>query len=75
MPEHLQHIFDPFYTTKDVGSGTGLGLSVTHRIVEEHGGWIEAANNPEGGATFTIYLPQYAEPFSAAAVHTNRMML
>lgn len=66
-PEHLAHIFDPFYTTKDVGSGTGLGLAVARRIIEEHGGWIEAINNREvqgaaqqagSGATFTIYLPQ-----------------
>ncbi len=55
--DHLPHIFDPFYTTKDVGSGTGLGLAVTHRIVEEHGGWIEAANRETGGAVFTLYLP------------------
>jgi signal transduction histidine kinase len=60
-PEHLPHIFDPFFTTKDVGSGTGLGLTVAHRIVEEHGGWIEAANQPNNGqhgAVFTVYLPQ-----------------
>ncbi|NOT61378.1 MAG: HAMP domain-containing protein [Acidobacteria bacterium] len=56
--EHLAHIFDPFYTTKEVGSGTGLGLSVAHRIVEEHGGWIEAANASPHGATFNVYLPQ-----------------
>jgi signal transduction histidine kinase len=57
-PEHLAHIFDPFYTTKEIGKGTGLGLSVSRRIVEEHGGWIEAGNNPSGGATFTVYLPK-----------------
>jgi signal transduction histidine kinase len=57
-PEHLPHIFEPFFTTKDVGSGTGLGLTVSHRIVEEHGGWIEVANNECGGATFTVYLRQ-----------------
>ena len=55
--EHLEKIFDPFYTTKDIGQGTGLGLAVSSRIVEEHGGRIEAVNNSDGGATFTIFLP------------------
>jgi signal transduction histidine kinase len=57
-PEHLAHIFDPFFTTKEAGKGTGLGLSVARRIVEEHGGWIEAANRAEGGAVFTIWPPK-----------------
>jgi signal transduction histidine kinase len=68
-PEHLPHIFDPFFTTKDVGSGTGLGLTVAHRIVEEHGGWIEAANQPNNGqrgAVFTVYLPQTDLPTEAS---------
>lgn len=56
-PEHLEKIFDPFYTTKDIGQGTGLGLAVAYRIIEEHGGTIEAANNETGGAVFTVYLP------------------
>lgn len=55
--ENLEKIFDPFYTTKDIGEGTGLGLAVSHRIIEEHGGVIEAENNPQGGASFIIYLP------------------
>ena len=54
----IEKIFDPFYTTKDIGEGTGLGLAVSRRIVEEHGGTIEAANNENGGASFTVYLPQ-----------------
>jgi two-component system, NtrC family, sensor kinase len=60
-PEYLSRIFEPFYTTKEVGEGSGLGLAISSRIVTEHGGWIEAANNAEGGASITVYLPQSAE--------------
>ncbi len=56
-PEHLPRIFDPFYTTKEVGRGTGLGLSVTYGIIEKHGGHIEAHSQKGQGATFTITLP------------------
>jgi len=51
----LQRIFEPFVTTKE--HGTGLGLAVSRRIVEEHGGTISAANHPEGGGEFTVVLP------------------
>ena len=50
-------IFDPFYTTKNVGKGTGLGLSICYGIIKEHGGDITACNRPEGGATIAIRLP------------------
>ncbi len=56
-PEHLPHLFDPFFTTKPVGQGTGLGLSISYGIVERHGGKLEAANRPDGGAVFTLLLP------------------
>ncbi|HLN24218.1 MAG TPA: ATP-binding protein [Patescibacteria group bacterium] len=54
---HLLKVFDPFFTTKPVGKGTGLGLWVSWSIIRDHGGVIEAANAPDGGAAFTIILP------------------
>ncbi len=52
-----KRIFDPFYTTKNVGKGTGLGLSICYGIVKEHGGDITAQNAPEGGAVIEVRLP------------------
>ncbi|HEY7617714.1 MAG TPA: ATP-binding protein, partial [Terriglobales bacterium] len=52
-----QRVFDPFYTTKPVGRGTGLGLSATYGVVQDHGGRIACENRPEGGAAFVIRLP------------------
>ncbi|HIJ62347.1 MAG TPA: PAS domain-containing sensor histidine kinase, partial [Rhodospirillaceae bacterium] len=56
-PDHLLKVFDPFFTTKPVGQGTGLGLWVSWSIIRDHGGVIETANAPDGGAAFTIILP------------------
>ncbi len=53
----MQLIFDPFYTTKDPGRGTGLGLSVSLGIVETHGGDITLKSSPGNGAAFTVKLP------------------
>jgi PAS domain S-box-containing protein len=56
-PENLPHIFDPFFTTKRPGRGTGLGLSICKTVLREHGGNIDVASAPGGGAVFTITLP------------------
>ncbi|MCK4515168.1 MAG: response regulator, partial [Spirochaetaceae bacterium] len=56
-PEVASHIFEPFYTTKDSGEGTGLGLSQVYGIVSQHGGHITVHSEQGEGAVFTIYLP------------------
>jgi histidine kinase len=56
-PGIADKIFEPFFTTKEVGQGTGLGLSISYGIIQECGGTITAANNVDGGATFTLRFP------------------
>jgi signal transduction histidine kinase len=56
-PEHLQKVFDRFYTTDIAGEGTGLGLSIVASVARAHRGTINVVSEPGGGATFTLCLP------------------
>jgi signal transduction histidine kinase len=66
--EHPELVFDPFYTTKEIGKGTGLGLSMCYGIIQEHGGQIACQNREEGGALFRIELPAVVLPLPLKAL-------
>jgi signal transduction histidine kinase len=55
--ENQERVFEPFFTTRGERGGTGLGLSVTYRIVADHGGTIEVESQLGAGSTFTVWLP------------------
>ncbi len=65
-PEHLDRIFAPFFTTKAVGEGSGLGLGIAHGIVRSHGGEIRVHSQPGRGSRFSVHLPIDADTLAAA---------
>jgi two-component system, NtrC family, sensor kinase len=61
-PDDLPHVFEPFYTTKGIGEGTGLGLSVSYGIIEEHRGWIAVESKVHCGSVFSVFIPIQEAP-------------
>lgn len=70
-PEALPHLFEPFYTTKSVGEGAGLGLATCYGIVRQSGGFIRGYNLPDKGARFEIYLPAVKEGHAKSVLQTT----
>jgi hypothetical protein len=68
-PDQLSRIYDPFFTTKDIGKGTGLGLSITYGIVQEHGGTIACDSETGQGTRFTLTLPLAAARSTSASLN------
>ncbi len=67
-PEVLLHVFEPFYTTKPVGKGTGLGLATVYGIAQQHQGWIEVQSEESKGSCFKVFIPALAKTVRPAAV-------
>ena len=72
-PQYINRIFDPHFTTKAQGKGSGIGLSTAKQIIENHSGYIEVSSQINKGTTFTIYLP--AKPVKALQKKTGKTIL
>ena len=72
-PEVLERAFDPFFTTKPIGKGTGMGLSISYKIIQQHGGMILVDSEQGAGTVFSILLPIRA--LEQSAVESDDLLL
>jgi PAS domain S-box-containing protein len=68
----IKQMYEPFFTTKPIGKGTGLGLATTHAIVQEHHGFLSCQSTPGQGTTFTMYLPAVVAPATTRRPRATR---
>jgi len=69
--EIMQHIFEPFFSTKKIDEGAGLGLSIVYGIIKQHNGWVNVYSEPGEGTVFRIYLPVLSQP----VIEKNQKMI
>jgi CheY-like chemotaxis protein len=70
----MRHIFEPFYTTKELGRGTGLGLAMVYGIVTQHGGYVACRSQPGEGTRFSVYLPAISAESTASAEESSKSL-
>jgi CheY-like chemotaxis protein len=71
----MERIYDPFFTTKDMNHGTGLGLASAYGIIKGHGGYIDVCSSPGAGCTFSVYLPASEKRNSSKVVNPESEMV
>ena len=73
-PEIREKIFDPYFTTKEIGKGTGMGLAIVHGIVKSYGGFISCHSQPGEGTVFHVFLPVIADDRPCSKINLTEIL-